>query len=100
VLRFEDPFVWPEFAEAIDVLLATCGDRILRIKGLVGVRGEGAPRVVHCVQHMRYPYSLLAAWPDGDQRSCLVFIVRALAREVVEKAFVMFCGNAAARDGE
>ena len=91
VLRFEKPFVWPEFTEAIDVLLATCGDRILRIKGLVHIVGEAAPRVVHCVQHMRYPESALPAWPDGDHDSRLVFIVRALAREHVEKAFAMFC---------
>ena len=46
VLRFPQPFVWGEFAEAMDVLLSTCGDRILRVKGLVGVVGESAPRVV------------------------------------------------------
>jgi len=99
VLRFEPPLAWPEFAEAIDLLLATCGERILRVKGLVGVVGESAPRVVHCVQHIRYPESVLPAWPDEDHGTRLVFIVRALAREVVEKAFRMFCGTAAQRDG-
>ena len=92
VLRFEQPFVWPEFTEAIDVLLATCGERILRVKGLIAIEGESAPRVVQCVQHMRYPESALPAWPDNDHDSRLVFIVRALAREHVEKAFAMFCG--------
>ncbi len=91
VLRFNQPFVWPEFTEAIDVLLATCGDRILRVKGLIHIDGEHAPRVVQCVQHMRYPESALPAWPDADHDSRLVFIVRALAREHVEKAFAMFC---------
>jgi len=91
VLRFEQPFLWPEFTEAIDVLLATCGDRILRVKGLINIAGESAPRVVQCVQHMRYPESALPAWPDDDHDSRLVFIVRALAREHVEKAFAMFC---------
>ena len=91
VLRFSEPFVWPEFTEAIDVLLATCGERILRVKGLVHIAGESAPRVIQCVQHMRYPESALPAWPDNDHDSRLVFIVRALAREHVEKAFAMFC---------
>ena len=95
VLRFGKPFVWGEFAEAIDVLLSTCGDRILRIKGLVNVVGEDAPRVVHCVQHVRYPEAALPAWPafgDGcDHDSRLVFIVRNFQREYVEKAFAMFC---------
>jgi G3E family GTPase len=90
-LRFPQPFVWGEFAEAIDVLLSTCGDRILRIKGLINVVGESAPRVVHCVQHVRYPEAALPAWPDADHDSRLVFIVRNFEREYVEKAFAMFC---------
>ena len=95
VLRFAEPFAWGEFAEAIDVLLSTCGDRILRIKGLVNVVGETQPRVVHCVQHVRYPEAVLPAWPDDDRDSRLVFIVRNFQREYVEKAFAMFCENAA-----
>lgn len=91
VLRFTRPFVWGEFAEAIDVLLSTCGDRILRVKGLINVEGEAAPRVVHCVQHVRYPEAALPAWPDEDHGSRLVFIVRNFQREYVEKAFSMFC---------
>jgi G3E family GTPase len=99
VLRFEQPFIWPEFTEAIDVLLATCGDRILRVKGLIRIKGENTPRVVQCVQHMRYPESALPAWPDDDHDSRLVFIVRALAREHVEKAFAMFCDAQAVEAG-
>jgi G3E family GTPase len=95
VLRFEQPFAWPEFAEAIDVLLATCGDRILRVKGLIAVQGENGPRVLQCVQHMRYPEAMLPAWPDGDHQSRLVFIVRALAQDIVRQAFAMFCGEPA-----
>ena len=95
VLRFAEPFAWGEFAEAVDVLLATCGDRILRIKGLVNVVGEAQPRVVHCVQHMRYPEASLPEWPDADRDSRLVFIVRDFEREYAEKAFAMFCGAAA-----
>ena len=96
VLRFSGPFVWGEFAEAIDVLLSTCGDRILRVKGLVNVVGEASPRVVHCVQHVRYPEAALPAWPDQDRDSRLVFIVRDFQRDYVEKAFAMFCGAEAA----
>jgi G3E family GTPase len=91
VLRFERPFAWPEFAEAMDVLLATGGDRILRVKGLIAVQGENGPRVLQCVQHIRYPEAMLPAWPDGDHQSRLVFIVRALAQDIVSQAFAMFC---------
>ena len=81
----------------LDVLLATCGDRLLRVKGLVHVAGEEQPRVVHCVQHTRYPTALLEHWPEqapyNDRSTRLVFIVRGLARDQVEKAFTMFCGG-------
>lgn len=55
--------------------------------------GDARPRVVHGVQHIRYPEVSLAAWPDDDRQSRLVFIVRGLRREHVEKAFAMFCAS-------
>jgi G3E family GTPase len=95
VLEFPEPFDWYDFTEAIDVLLATCGHLIPRIKGLVNVKGDAAPRLVQCVQRMRYPSRPLAAWPAegayADRRSRLVFIVNGLSREIVLNAFRMFC---------
>jgi G3E family GTPase len=95
VLEFPEPFDWFDFTEAIDILLTTCGARILRVKGLLHVDGEPLPRIVHCVQHIRYPFSTLREWPPSgpyaDRHSRLVFIVRDLSREIVETAFRMFC---------
>jgi len=103
-LRFTEPLHWGDFLEALDVLLATCGDRILRVKGLVSVAGEAQPRVVHCVQHTRYPTAVLEAWPEtvpfNDRSTRLVFIVRNFAKDHVEKAFTMFCGGVRDADGE
>ena len=96
VLRFPEPVAWGEFAEALDVLLGTCGERILRVKGLVAVRGEDTPRVIQAVQHLRYPETRLPAWPAeaayADRATRLVFIVDRLPREYVEAAFRLFCG--------
>lgn len=95
VLEFPEPFDWHDFTEAIDILLTTCGARILRIKGLVNVANDPQPRLVQCVQHIRYPSRPLAAWPaegiHADRRSRLVFIVNDLSREIVADAFRMFC---------
>ena len=103
-LRFAEPLHWGDFLEALDVLLATCGDRILRVKGLVHVAGEAQPRVVHCVQHTRYPTLVLDAWPEAepfnDRSTRLVFIVRNFAKDNVEKAFTMFCGGVRDADGQ
>ncbi len=95
-LTFDRPLQWPCFVDAIEMLLATFGDRILRIKGLLNVQNDPCPRVIQCVQHVNYPYTRLAAWPEqapyNDRNSRLVFIVRNLEQSVIEKIFAMFCG--------
>lgn len=52
---------------------------LLRVKGLVDVEGESAPVVIDCVQHVIHPARQLAAWPDEDHRTRIVFIARGLA---------------------
>mgnify|MGYP002377624774 CR=1 FL=1 len=52
---------------------------LLRVKGLVDAEGESAPIVIDCVQHVVHPVRQLAAWPDDDRRTRLVFIARGLA---------------------
>lgn len=92
VLRFAQPVAWGDFSRAMDTLQSVLGEHILRIKGLVAVQGEDTPRVIHAVQHERYPDTHLAAWPDADHGSRLVFIVDGLPRAVLEKALQAFCG--------
>ncbi|HEX5126253.1 MAG TPA: GTP-binding protein, partial [Rhodocyclaceae bacterium] len=91
VLRFSEPFEWVDFSEALDLLQSAVGKQLLRIKGLVAVKGENAPRVIHAVQHERYPATSLSAWPDEDHDSRLVFIVRDLPRSIPEHAFATIC---------
>ena len=102
VLEFPEPFDWYDFTAAIDVLLTTSGQRIPRIKGLINVKGDPAPRLVQCVQQMRYPSRSLAAWPEegpyADGKSQLVFIVNDLSREIVVNAFRMFCAATPANE--
>jgi G3E family GTPase len=94
-LTFDEPLDWLSFTDAIAILIDTLGDRILRIKGLLHVKGDHKPRVVQCVQRVMYPYSRLDAWPEvppyNDQKSRLVFIVRDVPQSMVEQAFAMFC---------
>lgn len=98
VLACERPLHWPGFSAALERLLALHGERLLRIKGLVNVAGDPAPRIVHCVGHVAYPPASLPAWPESgpcaDRRSRLVFIVHALAQEEVERLLGGFCARA------
>lgn len=89
VLRFDQPLDWLGFCDGLGLLLEVFGERILRIKGLLDVAGDPQPRVVQCVQHIAYPPTSLAAWPEegpyADRRSRLVFIVRELEADAVAK---------------
>jgi len=67
----------------VETLHGLLGERILRMKGLVHVAGEPGPRAVHAVQHTLYPSARLAAWPDADRRTRLVFIARDLEESAV-----------------
>ena len=58
------------------------GEQLLRVKGLVAIEGEDVPMAIHCVQHLAYPPSPLAAWPDESRTSRLVFITRGLTDSV------------------
>ncbi len=59
------------------------GPNLLRIKGLVNIQDR--PIVIQAVQHMFYPLTELAEWPDADRRSRIVFIVRDIAQEEIER---------------
>ncbi len=82
VIEFDEPLAWGWISTALDTLLQGHGEQILRIKGLLNIRNEAGPRIVQCVQHMRYPSIRLEAWPQdeayADQKSRLVFITRKL----------------------
>jgi len=77
----EEPCPWEDVESALETLIELRGDRILRMKGLVNVAGEPGPRAVHAVQHTLYPPARLAAWPDTDLRTRIVFIGRGLDGE-------------------
>jgi G3E family GTPase len=83
----EEPSPWPDVETALETLIELRGDRILRMKGLVNVAGEAGPRAIHAVQHTLYPPARLAAWPDADHRTRIVFIGRAL--DPVEAAGIL-----------
>ena len=59
----------------LESLAEHCGDRLLRVKGLVDVVGEPRrPAVVQGVQHVFHPLRWLERWPSDDRRTRLVFI--------------------------
>ncbi|MFG1477187.1 GTP-binding protein [Xanthobacter sp. V4C-4] len=77
----------------LDLLRATHGASLLRLKGIVKLKEEPeAPIVLHGVQHVLHPPARLPAWPDDDRRTRLVMIVRDLDPKVIERLFNAFLG--------
>jgi G3E family GTPase len=84
-LAEDAPMAWEPFARAMEALIALRGADLLRVKGLLNVTGCKGPVVVQFVQHIAHPPVELAAWPDADRKSRIVFITRDIGeREVRE----------------
>jgi G3E family GTPase len=83
----DQPVPWPEFRRWLDALASLRGPDLLRMKGVVNVEGEDQPIALHGVQHVFHPPAKLPRWPQGDSRQTrLVFIVRGIEKEAVEKS--------------
>ena len=88
-LDFDQPLDWTVFGVWLSMLLHNRGADILRVKGLIDV-GAGSPVVIHGVQHLVHRPVHLAAWPDADRRSRLVFITRDIPKEAIQRSLVAF----------
>jgi len=65
----------------LQALTEHCGDRLLRVKGLVAIEEmPGQPAVIHGVRHVFSPPEFLVRWPSADTDSRLVFIFRDMPR--------------------
>jgi G3E family GTPase len=72
------------------MLLHVHGNNVLRVKGILNVLDVATPVVVHGVQHIVHPPAHLDRWPDDDRRSRVVFIVRGLERDLIERSLAAF----------
>jgi len=94
----ERPISAHAFEMFVDLLRATHGPNLLRLKGIVNIaETPDRPLVVHGVQHVFHPPAQLAAWPDADRRTRMVFIVRDIPAKTITGLFNAFV-NAAAVD--
>jgi G3E family GTPase len=75
----------------LELLRSLHGPNLLRMKGIVKIEEQpDTPVVVHAVQHVLHPPSTLSAWPDGDHRTRLVFIVRDIEETSIRELFAAF----------
>ncbi|MCC5808938.1 MAG: GTP-binding protein [Ectothiorhodospiraceae bacterium] len=84
-VHINGPVEWAAVAEAFDLLQSAYGERLLRIKGLLRVRGQELPQLTHAVHHQLYPTVPLERVPEPALLGRLVFIVRGLAKADIVK---------------
>ncbi|MFO1082182.1 MAG: GTP-binding protein [Reyranellaceae bacterium] len=91
-LTLDGEIDWVRFGLWFSMLLNRHGERVLRVKGILNVAGSATPVALHGVQHLVHPPVHMAAWPDDDRRSRLVFIVDGLDRGLIERSLAAFLG--------
>jgi G3E family GTPase len=94
-LFLDEELDWTAFGIWLTMLLQARGQDVMRVKGLLNVGREEGPLLLNGVQHVVHPPEHLAAWPDDDRRSRIVFIGRGVERRQVEESLLAF--NRAAR---
>jgi G3E family GTPase len=71
----------------MDTLMTLRGPDLLRVKGFLAVEGCQGPVVVQFVQHLAHPPAELAAWPDANRQSRVVFITKNISEQQVRDLF-------------
>jgi G3E family GTPase len=93
-LAWGEPLEGPEMSNALSLLAQLYGPKLLRVKGILNIKDQPRPFVVHGVQHIFYPPDTLNAWRGDDRRSRVVFITRDIPEATVRRHFKPFVGEA------
>lgn len=94
-LTSDKPATPAAFDMFIELLRQAHGPKLLRVKGIVALADDPSrPLVVHGVQHVFHPPVRLAAWPDDNHATRMVFILMDLPPAFVEGLWRAFTGEA------
>ncbi|HXY57335.1 MAG TPA: GTP-binding protein [Methylocystis sp.] len=92
-LASETPLPPAGFDMFLEFLTAALGPNLLRVKGVVALADDPSrPVAIHGVQHVFHPPHRLAAWPDDDHRTRIVFIVRDVEEQFLQGLYAAFAG--------
>src|SRR5207245_3338177 len=84
------PLDWTAFGVWLTMLLHAHGENVLRVKGILRIRGMSIPVVIHGIHHLMHPPTSLPRWPTADRRSHLVLIVRTLTAPAIARSLRAF----------
>ena len=94
-LRSDQPLDPRGFDLFLNMLREFHGPNLLRVKGIVALSDDvSRPLVIHGVQHVFHPPVRLENWPDADHTTRIVFILKDLTADFVEKLWAAFANIA------
>lgn len=94
-LRSDRPLDPRGFDLFLNMLREFHGPNLLRVKGIVALSDDLArPLVIHGVQHVFHPPVRLQAWPDSDHTTRIVFILKDLTADFVDRLWAAFANIA------
>ena len=89
----DNPISNTTFDNWLDTLIGVKGSDILRIKGILNIKGKSCPAVIHGVQHIFHPLEWLEKWPGNDKKSRLVFITKNTNKNTIDDFFKIIGEN-------
>lgn len=93
VLTFQEPLEWQDVAAWLDALVIAHGPQMLRIKGILDIKGRSEPIVVQAVQRLFHPPTALPSWSTGSHESRIVFITNGIRASFVREVFDVIRGK-------
>lgn len=70
----------------LDELKTLMAEKILRIKGIIQIRGQQQPLVIQGVQHIFHPMTFLKKWPDDKRNTRIVLITQDLDHALLQNS--------------
>jgi G3E family GTPase len=74
-------------------ILSLRGKDLLRMKGIVNLKGSDGPLVMHAVQDILHPPVRLDTWPSEDHSTRIVFITRNIPRDALQRSLELLAGS-------
>ena len=99
-ITLDEPLEDAVFDRWLDTLVALKGPDLLRVKGIVFLKGIEKPFVFHGVQHIFDRPEPLRNWPDGDTTSRIVVIARDMTNPELQRSLDMLRATATPKQTE
>lgn len=84
----DEPIPLMRFETWLEILMTLVGPKLLRVKGILNIKGHPLPMVVHGVQNIFHSPAGLDKWPSEDRRSKIVFITQDLDKSILEQTLM------------